>query len=57
VFEQFPIFVRIPDGNPGDQLVFPAFQTYGDGEREAWTGGADAVRPAARLSLAAPVEE
>ena len=44
-YEEFPLFVRIPDGNPGDQLVFPAFQTYRGGEREAWTGGPDADHP------------
>lgn len=32
-FEEFPIFVRIPDGDPGDQLVFPAVQNYRSGER------------------------
>jgi periplasmic copper chaperone A len=56
-FEEFPISVRIPDGNPGDQLVFPAFQTYRGGERVAWTGGPDADEPAPRLTLTAPVEE
>jgi uncharacterized protein YcnI len=56
-FEEFPISVRVPDGNPGDQLVFPAFQTYRGGERVAWTGGPDAEEPAPRITLTAPVEE
>jgi uncharacterized protein YcnI len=56
-FEEFPISVRIPDGYPGDQLVFPAFQTYRGGERVAWTGGPDADQPAPRVTLTAPVEE
>jgi hypothetical protein len=56
-FEEFPISVRIPDGNPGDQLVFPAFQSYRSGERVAWTGGPDAEQPAPRLTLTAPMEE
>jgi uncharacterized protein YcnI len=56
-FEAFPVFVRIPDGEPGDQLVFPAVQTYRNGERVAWTGGPDAVHPASRLTLTASPEE
>jgi periplasmic copper chaperone A len=54
-FEEFPIFMRIPDGKPGDQVVFPAVQTYRDGERVAWTGGPGTVHPASRLTLTAPV--
>ncbi len=50
-FEEFAISVRIPDGNPGDQLVFPAFQTYRGGERVAWTGAPDADEPAPRVTL------
>jgi periplasmic copper chaperone A len=56
-FEEFPISVRVPDGTPGDQLVFPAFQTYRGGERVAWTGGPDADEQAQRVTLTAPVEE
>ena len=50
-FEEFPISVRMPNGNPGDQLVFPAIQTYRGGERVAWTGGPDADEPAPRVTL------
>jgi uncharacterized protein YcnI len=53
-FEEFPIYVRIPDGKPGDQLVFAALQTYSGGERVAWTGAPDAKEPAPRLTLTAP---
>jgi periplasmic copper chaperone A len=56
-FEEFPISVRMPSGNPGDELVFPAFQTYRGGERVAWTGGPDADEPAPRVTLTAPDEE
>jgi len=56
-FEEFPIYVRIPDGKPGDQLVFPALQTYRGGERVAWTGPPDAQQPASRLTLTAPAAE
>ena len=56
-FEEFAISVRIPDGNAGDQLVFPAFQTYRGGERVAWTGGPDTDEPAPRVTLNAPAAE
>jgi uncharacterized protein YcnI len=56
-FEEFPISVRIPDGNQGDQLVFPAFQTYRGGERVAWTGAPDADEPAPRVTLTAPAAD
>lgn len=55
-FEEFPIFVRIPDGEPGDQLVFPAVQKYRSGERVAWTGAPDSEHPASQLTLTAPGE-
>jgi uncharacterized protein len=56
-FEEFPISVRVPDGQAGDRLVFRAFQTYRGGERVAWTGAPDADTPAPRVTLTAPVEE
>ena len=37
-FEEFPLSVRVPDGQVGSQLVFRAFQTYRGGERVRWTG-------------------
>jgi uncharacterized protein YcnI len=56
-FEEFPISVRVPDGNAGDQLVFRAFQTYRGGERVAWTGAEDSDTPAPRVTLTAPSAE
>jgi periplasmic copper chaperone A len=55
-YEEFPLYMRIPDGKPGDQLAFPAIQTYGDGSREAWTGGPGSDHPASRLTLTAADE-
>ena len=46
-----------PTATQGDQLVFPAFQTYRGGERVAWTGAPDADEPAPRVTLTAPVAE
>ena len=56
-FQDFPLSVRVPDGAPGSQLVFRAFQTYQGGERVAWTGGPDADTPAPRVTLLAAEEE
>jgi uncharacterized protein YcnI len=55
-FQDFPLSVRVPDGAPGTQLVFRAFQTYQRGERVAWTGAPDADEPAPRVTLL-PAEE
>ena len=52
-FQDFPLSVRVPDGDAGSQLTFRAFQTYQRGERVAWTGAPDADTPAPRLTLAA----
>jgi periplasmic copper chaperone A len=56
-FQDFPLSVRVPDGAPGSQLVFRAFQTYQGGERVAWTGAPDADEPAPRVTLLAPAED
>jgi uncharacterized protein YcnI len=53
-FEEFPLSVRVPDGNPGDQLVFGAIQTYKGGEKVSWTGAPDGETPAPRVTLTAP---
>ena len=53
-FEEFPLSVRVPDGNPGDDLVFRAFQTYRGGEKVSWTGAPDSDAPAPRVKLLAP---
>jgi len=56
-FQDFPLSVRVPDGAPGSELVFRAFQTYQGGERVAWTGAPDADTPAPRVTLLAPEED
>jgi uncharacterized protein len=53
-FEEFPLSVRVPDGEPGDQLVFGAIQTYRGGEKVSWTGVPDSETPAPRVTLTAP---
>jgi periplasmic copper chaperone A len=53
-FEEFPISVRVPDGDAGDFLVFPAVQTYRGGEEVHWTGGPDSDEPAPRVELVPP---
>ncbi len=52
-FQDFPLSVRVPEGEAGSQLTFRAFQTYQRGERVAWTGAPDADAPAPRLTLLA----
>jgi uncharacterized protein YcnI len=48
-------FVELPfmAANPksGDRLVWPAYQTYADGERVEWTGEEGAKRPASVTTL------
>ena len=49
-------FVELPfmAANPksGDKLVWPAYQTYADGERVEWTGDEGSKRPASITKLA-----
>ena len=56
-FQDFPLSVRVPDGAPGTQIAFRAFQTYQGGERVAWTGAPDADQPAPRVTLLAAQED
>jgi uncharacterized protein YcnI len=56
-FQDFPISVRVPDGEAGSQISFRAFQTYQRGERVAWTGAPDSETPAPRVTLLAPEPE
>ena len=48
-------FVELPfmAANPksGDRLVWPAYQTYADGERVEWTGDVGSKRPASVTTL------
>jgi uncharacterized protein YcnI len=55
-FQDFPLSVRVPDGDVGGELVFRAFQTYQRGERVAWTGAPDSDTPAPRVTLRAAEE-
>ena len=54
-FEEFPISTQVPQGEAGSFLTFKAYQTYRDGERVRWTGPPEAVHPAPRVKLLAPV--
>lgn len=53
-FIEFP-FVAV---NPKDDttLVWPAYQTYANGERVEWTGPADAEKPASSTAINTTVE-
>ena len=53
-FEEFPLSVRVPDGEAGDVLTFRALQRYQGGETVRWTGAPDSARPAPRVTLTAP---
>ena len=55
-FEEFGISARLPNA-PGTELVFPALQTYANGEVVRWVGPEDAEQPAPRVTLAEPEEE
>ena len=56
-FQDFPLSVRVPDGDAGSELVFRAFQTYQRGERVAWTGSRRTARRRPRVTLLAPEQE
>ena len=53
-FVELP-FIAVNPAAPG-RLVWPAYQSYADGERVAWTGAADAAHPASATEIA-PAEE
>jgi periplasmic copper chaperone A len=53
-FEEFPLSVRVPDGDPGDVLTFRAIQVYQGGEKVRWTGAPNSDTPAPRVTLVAP---
>ena len=54
-FEEFPISVRVPDGDAGSTLMFKAYQTYEGGERVRWSASnPEADTPAPRVTLLAP---
>jgi uncharacterized protein YcnI len=56
-FQDFGLSLRVPDGEPGDQVTFKAVQTYQGGEVVRWIGPPDAEQPAPVVTLAAAEEE
>jgi uncharacterized protein YcnI len=56
-FQEFGVSFQVPE-EPGTELVFPAVQTYSNGERVRWIGPEVADEPAPRVTvLEAPSEE
>jgi len=55
-FDEFGISAKVPNA-PGRALVFPAVQTYANGEVVRWIGPPDADEPAPRVTLAAKEPE
>jgi periplasmic copper chaperone A len=51
-FDEFGLSAKVPD-TAGTTLVFPANQTYSNGEVVRWIGPPDADAPASRVKLAA----
>jgi uncharacterized protein len=49
-FDEFEMTARVPETR-GRTLVFPATQTYSNGEVVRWIGGPDADEPAPRVRL------
>lgn len=54
-FDEFGFSTRMPD--EATTLVFPAVQTYSNGEVVRWIGPADAEEPAGRVTVVAASEE
>jgi uncharacterized protein YcnI len=55
-FEEFGLSFQVPE-TPGEALVFPAIQTYSNGEVVRWIGPEDADAPAPIVTVTAPAEE
>ena len=55
-FQEFGISFRVPE-TPGEDLVFPAIQTYSNGEVVRWVGPPDADTPAPIVTVLEPAEE
>jgi hypothetical protein len=53
-FDEFGLSAKVPAEET--TLVFPATQTYSNGEVVHWVGGADADEPAPRVTLTAQAE-
>ena len=58
-FDEFGISLRVPeDAQPGEEILFPAVQTYSSGEEVGWIDpDPEADAPAPRLVIVAPEEE
>jgi periplasmic copper chaperone A len=55
-FDEFGMSALVPN-SPGRELVFPAVQTYANGEVVRWIGDPDADEPAPRVKLEAAEPE
>lgn len=55
-FQEFGVSFRVPE-TPGEDLVFPAIQTYSNGEVVRWVGPPDADTPAPIVTVLEPAEE
>jgi hypothetical protein len=58
-FEEFGLSFQVPeDAQPGDELLFPAVQTYSSGEEVSWVDpDPEGDTPAPRIVVVAPEEE
>lgn len=58
-FDEFGISLRVPeDAAPGDEILFPATQTYSSGEVVNWVDpDPEGDSPAPRITIIAPEEE
>jgi uncharacterized protein YcnI len=55
-FMEFGVSFRVPE-TPGEQLVFPAIQTYQSGEVVEWIGPEDSETPAPVINITEPAAE
>ena len=55
-FMEFGVSFRVPD-TPGEQLVFPAIQTYQGGGVVEWIGAEDSDTPAPLVTITEPAAE
>ena len=55
-FDEFGFSAQVPE-TEGAVLVFPAIQTYSDGDVVRWIGAADADDPAPRVTLTAAEDD
>ena len=58
-FDEFGLSFQVPeDASPGDEILFPAVQTYSGGEVVNWVDpDPEADTPAPRITVVAPEEE